>query len=151
MDVFDRTFVVSRSLTGVALAVAVLGLYAALTALQASREREFQLLGAIGYGRAETWRLAMAQSTILGAVAAVSAVPLGFVIAWLLCNVIQPLAFGWSIDLKADLAAITVPVVLGIAGAAAAVRGTRLPVIVRSARGGDGLGESPDQYLPALT
>ena len=120
MDVFDRTFMVSRSLTSVALAVAVLGLYAALTALQASREREFQLLGAIGYGRAETWRLAMAQSSILGAVAAVSAVPLGFVIAWLLCNVIQPLAFGWSIDLRVDLAAIAVPVALGIAGAAAA-------------------------------
>ena len=120
MDVFDRTFVVSRSLTGVALAVAVLGLYAALTSLQASREREFQLLGAIGYGRAETWRLAMAQSSILGAVAAVSAVPLGFAIAWILCNVVQPLAFGWSIDLRADLAAIAVPVVLGMAGAAAA-------------------------------
>ena len=120
MDLFDRTFVVSRSLTGVALAVAVLGLYAALTSLQASREREFQLLGAIGYGRAETWRLAMAQSSILGAVAAVSAVPLGFAIAWILCNVVQPLAFGWSIDLRADLAAIAVPVVLGMAGATAA-------------------------------
>ena len=120
MDVFDRTFMVSRSLTGVALAVAVLGLYAALTSLQASREREFQLLGAIGYGRAEIWRLAMAQSSILGAVAAASAVPLGFAIAWILCNVVQPLAFGWSIDLRADFAAIAVPVLLGMAGAAAA-------------------------------
>ncbi len=120
MDVFDRTFLVSRSLTSVALAVAVLGLYAALTALQASREREFQLLGAIGYGRVETWRLAVAQASILGAVAAISAVPLGFAIAWLLCNVVQPLAFGWSIELRADLAAIAVPVVLGIVGATAA-------------------------------
>lgn len=120
MDVFDRTFLVSRSLTSVALAVAVLGLYAALTALQASREREFQLLGAIGYGRAQTWRLAVAQASILGAVAAISAVPLGFAIAWVLCNVVQPLAFGWSIDLRADLAAIAVPVVLGIVGATAA-------------------------------
>ena len=120
LDVFDRTFLVSRSLTSVALAVAVLGLYAALTAVQASREREFQLLGAMGYGRAETWRLAVAQASILGAVAALSAVPLGFAIAWLLCNVVQPLAFGWSIDLRADLAAITVPVALGIAGATAA-------------------------------
>ena len=120
MDVFDRTFAVSRSLTSVALAVAVLGLYAALTALQASREREFQLLGAIGYSRAETWRLALVQSSILGAVAAVSAVPLGFAIAWLLCNVIQPLAFGWSINLRVDLAAVVVPLLLGIVGAAAA-------------------------------
>ena len=120
MDVFDRTFLVSRSLTSVALAVAVLGLYAALTALQASREREFQLLGAIGYGRVETWRLAVAQASILGAVAAISAVPLGFAIAWVLCNVVQPLAFGWSINLRADLAAIAVPVVLGIVGATAA-------------------------------
>ena len=62
----------------------------------------------------------MAQASILGAVAAVSAVPLGFGIAWLLCNVVQPLAFGWSIHLRADLAAIAVPVVLGIVGATAA-------------------------------
>ena len=120
MDVFDRTFLVSRSLTSVALAVAVIGLYAALTALQASREREFKLLSAIGYSWGGIWRLAVAQTSILGAVAAVSAVPLGIAIAWALCQIIQPLAFGWSINLDLHLQSIAVPVLLGIAGAAAA-------------------------------
>ena len=120
MDVFDRTFVVSRSLTSVALAVAVIGLYAALTALQASREREFKLLSAIGYSRGGIWRLAVAQTSILGAIAAVSALPLGIAVAWTLCQIIQPLAFGWSINLNLHLKSIAVPVLLGIAGAAAA-------------------------------
>lgn len=120
LDVFDRTFVVSRALTSVALAVAVIGLYAALTALQASREREFKLLSAIGYSRGGIWRLAVTQTSILGAVAAVSAVPLGIAIAWTLCQIIQPLAFGWSINLDLHLQSVTVPVLLGIAGAAAA-------------------------------
>lgn len=117
MDVFHRTFIVSRALTGVALAVAVIGLYAALTALQASRETEFRLLTAIGYGRGRIWRLSLAQTSTLGVVAALSAVPLGVAIAWLLCNVVQPLAFGWAIHLRLDAPAIAMPVVLGIAGA----------------------------------
>ena len=120
MDVFERTFWVSRALTGVALAVAVIGLYAALTALQASRESEFRLLNAIGYGRGRIWRLGVAQTTTLGMVAAASAVPLGLAIAWMLCNVVQPLAFGWSIRLRIEGAALAAPVLLGVLGAVAA-------------------------------
>ena len=120
MAVFDRTFIVSRSLTGVALAVAVIGLYAALTALQASREREFTLLSAMGYSRAGIWRLATIQTSILGAIAAISAVPLGIAIAWVLCDVVQPLAFGWSIKLRGNAASIAYPATLGILGATAA-------------------------------
>ena len=120
MAVFERTFAISRSLTGVALAVAAIGLYAALTALQAGREREFRLLSALGCSPAAIGRMALAQTTIMGGVAAVAAVPLGLVIAWLLCDFVNPLAFGWSIDLKWHASAVVYPLLLGIAGALAA-------------------------------
>lgn len=120
MAVFDRSFVVSRSLTVLALLVAAIGLYAALTALQASRVREFRLLSAVGHSRAELWRLAMWQTVALGTIAVVTAVPLGIAIAWVLCDFINPEAFGWSINLHFDLASISVPVLLGLAATLAA-------------------------------
>ena len=115
--VFDRSFAVSRSLTTVALAVAVVGLYAALVALQATREREFRLFVAAGQTRFEIWRLALARTAILGAVAAVAAVPLGGAIAWVLCAVVSPQAFGWSIDLRWHPGAVASPLVLCVGAA----------------------------------
>ena len=115
--VFDRSFALSNSLAALALAVAVVGLFAALTALQANRLREFRLLSAIGFSRLEAWRLALTQTALLGATAAVAAVPLGLAIAWVLCAFVNPAAFGWSIDLRVDAASLLVPFALAIGGA----------------------------------
>ncbi len=115
--VFDRSFALSNSLAALALAVAVVGLFAALTALQANRLREFRLLSAIGFSRFEAWRLALTQTALLGATAAVAAVPLGLAIAWVLCAFVNPAAFGWSIDLRVDAASLLVPFTLAIGGA----------------------------------
>ena len=135
MAVFDRTFVVSRSLTAVALAVAAAGLYAALTALQASREHVFRLLSAVGCSRAEIWRLALAQTTILGAIATLAALPLGIVIAWTLCDFVNPQAFGWSIDLRLDGDSLAHPLLVG---AAAAILAGAIPAYRSSFRASSG-------------
>ena len=118
--VFDRTFVVSRSLAAMALVVAAIGLYAALTSLQASRSREFRLLSAVGHTRGEVWRLALSQTVVLGAMALIAALPLGLAIAWVLCDFVNPAAFGWSIDLHLDFASIAGPLLLGVLAACAA-------------------------------
>ena len=118
--VFDRTFVVSRSLAAMALAVAAIGLYAALTSLQASRSREFRLLSAVGHTRAELWRLALSQTVVLGAMALIAALPLGLAIAWVLCDFVNPAAFGWSIGLGVDVESIAGPLLLGAVAACAA-------------------------------
>ena len=114
---FDRSFVVSNALTAVAVGVAVVGLYAALTALQANREREFRLLAAVGHSRVEIWRLALTRTLALGALAAVAAAPLGVLIAWVLCAFVNPLAFGWSINLRPVASAFWLPLLLCLAGA----------------------------------
>lgn len=118
--VFDRTFVVSRSLAAMALVVAAIGLYAALTSLQTGRSREFRLLSAVGHTRAELWRLALSQTVVLGATALIAALPLGLAIAWVLCDFVNPAAFGWSINLRVDVASITGPLLLGVLAACAA-------------------------------
>ena len=120
MAVFDRTFVVSRSLTSVALFVAALGLYAALTALQTSRASEFRLLSAVGHSRAGLWRLGMSEAAALGGIAVGAAVPLGLVTAWVLCDFVNPAAFGWTIDLRVVPSSVLVPVLVGLGSAVAA-------------------------------
>lgn len=120
LEVFDRTFAASRLLTAVALAVAAVGLYAALAAMLAARQREFRLLTAVGYSRARIWRLGLVQTTLLGSVAALAALPLGIFMAWVLCAIVQPLAFGWRIALQLDWGVVGYPLLLCVAVAAAA-------------------------------
>lgn len=130
MGVFDRSFAVSRGLTVVALAVAAVGLYAALTALLAARRHEFLLWAALGCSRNEIWRQAMTQTLLLGTVAVFAALPFGIFIAWVLCAFVNPLAFGWSIDLHLHAGAMGYPLLLGLgvtllAGATPAYRFAR--------------------------
>ena len=115
--VFDRSFAVSNALTAVAVGVAVVGLYTALTALQAGRAREFRLLAAVGHSRLEILRLALARTAVLGAVAAVAAAPLGIAIAWVLCAFVNPQAFGWTIQLRLAAGAFWIPLALCLAAA----------------------------------
>ena len=120
LAVFDRSFAVSRSLTVVTLLVAAIGLYAALTALQAGRAHEYRLLSAVGRSRAQLWRGALAETVVLGTIALVAAVPLGLAMAWVLCSYVNPAAFGWSIDLHLDFAPIAEPLLFGLVAALAA-------------------------------
>ena len=128
MAIFDRSFAISRGLTVVALVVAAIGLYAALTALLNSRRREFWLWAAIGLSKGEIWRQAMAQTLCLGLLAVACAVPFGIFVAWVLCDFVNPLAFGWSIDLHLHAGALGYPLLLGLAVAlvAGATPATRL-------------------------
>ncbi len=114
LNVFDRTFVVTNALTAVGLIVAVMGLYNAITALQLKRDREFRLLQAIGFTARDLMRMSVVQSVWLAGIALVLALPLGLGIAWMLCEQINPRAFGWSIPLRPSVTAMAKPILLGL-------------------------------------
>lgn len=100
LEVFARTFAVTdilRALAGLIAAVAVFG---ALSALQLDRQRELALLRCLGYPPAALFRLQLGQGLLLGALAALFALPLGALLAALLTEVIQQRAFGWSMQLR---------------------------------------------------
>jgi len=113
LNIFDRTFVVTNALTAVGLIVAVMGLYNAITALQLKRDREFRLLQAIGFTARDLMRMSVVQSVWLAGIALILALPLGLGIAWMLCDQINPRAFGWSIPLRPSVAAIAKPILFG--------------------------------------
>ena len=64
--------------------------------------------------------MALTQCAVLGLVATVAAIPLGYATAWVLCTFISPAAFGWSIDLHPDAAATLTPLAWGLLAALAA-------------------------------
>lgn len=114
---FDRTFEVAEHLTVIALIVAVVGLYNALSALALRGRDIHRLLYTAGVSRLSIAGLAVNQNLLVGAVAAVAAMPLGLAIAYVLCAEINPRAFGWSIPFGVDMPALLTPALLGIAAA----------------------------------
>jgi putative ABC transport system permease protein len=117
LTIFDRTFRLSDALVVLAVAVAVVGLFNALVAVRLRRAREFRLLHSMGFSVGEFLRLNLWHAGMLGVHAVLVALPLGLGIGWLLCGVLNPRAFGWTIPFGVSVEALLVPAGLGLAGA----------------------------------
>ena len=98
LRIFDQTFAITQALTFMALIVASVGLYNALLALELLLMRSRFLLHAMGVARGELNTVDRWRIVGVGGMAILFAVPLGIVMGWLLCRVINPRAFGWSLD-----------------------------------------------------
>jgi putative ABC transport system permease protein len=99
LDIFDRTFAVTRALEAIAVAVAVLGIANALAASAIERRRSFALLRAIGASGKQVRGAVLVEGLLIGTTAAAAAVVCGTAFAWLLLAVINPQSFGWSVVL----------------------------------------------------
>ncbi|MBV8741818.1 MAG: ABC transporter permease, partial [Sinobacteraceae bacterium] len=126
LQIFERTFVITRVLYWLAAGVAAIGLISALLAWELERARELAILRALGLTPGGMALLIEAQTLFMGCVALLAAIPAGLLTAWLLIDVINRRAFGWRIDLhlsatqfsNALLLAITAAFVAGIYPAA---------------------------------
>ncbi|MFN2387114.1 MAG: FtsX-like permease family protein [Thermoanaerobaculia bacterium] len=99
LDIFDRTFAVTRALEAIAVAVAVLGIANALAASAIERRRSFALLRAIGASGSHIRGAVLVEGLLIGTSAAAAAIVCGTAFAWLLLAVINPQSFGWSVVL----------------------------------------------------
>lgn len=117
MQVFARTFAVTDLLRLLAALIAVVAVLGALLALQIERLREHALLRALGLDAAQMARLQLGQAGLLGLLAALLALPLGAAMAWLLIEVINRRAFGWSMALELPSGQIAVAVALAVISA----------------------------------
>jgi putative ABC transport system permease protein len=102
LEIFDRTFAVTRSLRLLAVVVAFVGVWSALMALQVERTRELATLAALGLGERQQWALGFLETGLMGAVAGLLALPLGWLLALVLVHVINVRSFGWTMRLEAD-------------------------------------------------
>ena len=96
--IFDRTFAITYALEAVALFVAIMGVAGALLALVIDRRREFGLLRFLGGSTGQVWRLVLFEAGLLGLLATVAGLALGYVLSLLLIYVINKQSFGWTIQ-----------------------------------------------------
>jgi len=100
LNTFDQTFAITTVLITIALLVAAISVYIAVTTMRLNRQTGRQLLNTLGVNRTEQLMMNMALGTGLGLVAIIIALPLGVLFGWILCHVINPRAFGWTIELQ---------------------------------------------------
>jgi putative ABC transport system permease protein len=95
--IFDRTFAITYALEAVAIIVAVMGVAGALLALVIDRRRELGLLRFLGCSARQIRKLIVVEAGLLGLLANIAGVILGFVMSLVLIFVINKQSFGWTI------------------------------------------------------
>ncbi|HZO20920.1 MAG TPA: FtsX-like permease family protein [Steroidobacteraceae bacterium] len=120
MDIFERTFVITRVLYWLAAGVAAVGLLSSLLAWELERSREVGLLRALGMTPRGAAVLIEVQAGFMGLMALLAAIPAGLLTALMLIRVINRRAFGWQIDLHLTAAQFGNALLLAVAAALAA-------------------------------
>jgi putative ABC transport system permease protein len=98
MMIFDRTFAITYALEAIAVFVAVMGVGGALLALVIDRRREFGLLRFLGGSKNQIRKMMFFEAGLLGLLANVAGLALGFLLSLLLIFVINKQSFGWTIQ-----------------------------------------------------
>ncbi len=100
LEIFDRTFAITGALRLLAVVVAFIGVLSALMSLQLERTKELGILRANGMTPPQMWKLTLLETGIMGSLAGFFAMPLGYVLAWILIYVINVRSFGWTLQMQ---------------------------------------------------
>jgi putative ABC transport system permease protein len=95
--IFDRTFAITYALEAVAVLVAVMGIAGALLVLVMDRRREIGLLRFLGAATGQLRKLILVEAGLLGLMANLVGLGLGFALSLILVYVINKQSFGWTI------------------------------------------------------
>ena len=98
LQVFDRTFAITNVLRLLVVIVAFVGVFSALMALFLEKGREFSILRATGLTPLQLRRLVLLQSTLIGLLAGLLSLPLGWIMSDILIEVINQRSFGWTMQ-----------------------------------------------------
>jgi putative ABC transport system permease protein len=96
MAMFEQTFTITETLRWLSAAIAFVGVFSALMALQFERIRQLGILRAIGITSGQLAVLITGETALMGLVAGLIAIPVGYTVAYMLIFVIYQRAFGWT-------------------------------------------------------
>ena len=120
LRIFDRTFLVTQVLRALTGLVAFAGVLGALMAVMIERAREFATLRALGFTQRQVRHSILIQSALVGGFAGLAALPLGVAVALALIHAVNVRAFGWTMSLRVDPAALGQALLIAVAAAVAA-------------------------------
>ena len=112
VQIFDRTFAITYALEAVAVLVAVMGVAGALLALVIDRRRELGILRYLGASSAQIRKLILTEAGLLGLMASLAGLILGFFLSLILIFVINKQSFGWTIRFHWPFAVLTGAILL---------------------------------------
>jgi putative ABC transport system permease protein len=98
LDIFDRTFAVTNVLRVLVIIVAFVGVFSALMALFLERGREFGILRATGFTPQQLRQLILSQTALIGVLAGLLSLPLGWMLSEVLIGIINRRSFGWTMQ-----------------------------------------------------
>jgi putative ABC transport system permease protein len=113
LAIFDRSFVVTRWLQIVAIAIGLAGIAASFSAQALARRREFGLLAHLGFTRRQIVTLVAAEGLTWTAAGALMGLALGLAVAVVLVHVVNPQSFHWTMELLVPWARVGV-LLLGV-------------------------------------
>ena len=117
MQMFEQTFRITETLRWLAAIIAFVGVFSALMALQFERTRQFGIFRAIGMTPVQLSRLISIETGLMGLVAGLFAVPVGFVMAYLLIFVVYQRSFGWTMAFHFDAGVVFQGLILAFVAA----------------------------------
>ena len=100
--IFDRTFAITQVLQLLVLVISIIAIISTLMIYQLQRREQLLTLRALGLTVSELRQLFFIQAGFIGGMAGLLAVPMGLLMAWLLVDIINPAAFGWSLSFHID-------------------------------------------------
>lgn len=98
MQVFEQTFMITDALRWLAAGIAFVGVFSALMALQFERTRQLGVLRAIGITPRQLTTLITTETGLIGLVAGILAMPVGYMVAYVLIFVVYQRSFGWTME-----------------------------------------------------
>jgi putative ABC transport system permease protein len=113
LNIFDRSFAVTRWLQVVAIAIGLAGIAASFSAQALARRREFGLLAHLGFTRRQIVTLVAAEGLTWTAAGALMGLALGLGVAVVLVHVVNPQSFHWTMELLVPWARVGV-LLLGV-------------------------------------
>ena len=114
LQIFDRTFAITHVLRILTIGVAFIGILSALLALALERASEFAVLRAVGLTPFELAKLVIVQCALMGLIAGVLALPLGYIMSKMLIDVINQRSFGWTMGFYVPPAILLQTMVLAL-------------------------------------
>jgi putative ABC transport system permease protein len=102
MEVFEQTFTITETLRWLSAAIAFVGVFSALMALQFERTRQLGILRAIGITSRQLTVLIISETGLMGLVAGLLAIPVGYIVAYVLIFVVYQRSFGWTMAFYFD-------------------------------------------------
>jgi putative ABC transport system permease protein len=117
LEVFDRTFLITRALQLITTGVAFVGVLSAMLSLQLEKQRQMGILKAIGLSIRQLWGLTLLETGLIGAVAGFIALPTGYLIAQILLQLINKRSFGWTLQLQLELGPFVQAMLIAVSAA----------------------------------